>query len=197
MQGLNQLAQAHGLTLSYAKGCGFLNSSDQVTGSHRHPVSVSGENRHARGDDLDPDAVRAACKDADVILACVGDFLGQNGEFRDRGDLNLTGDQQALLELAKETGKPLVVVLVSGKPLTVPWVEQNADAVVQLFNGGQTAGLALARALTGETNAFGKLPITFAQHVGQLPCTTTSSRAGTATSILICPRIRCTRLASA
>ena len=74
---------------------------------------------------LDSGAALSACRDADVIVACVGDFLGQNGEYRDRADLDLSGDQQALLELLKSTGKPLVVVLVSGKPLTVPWVERE------------------------------------------------------------------------
>jgi len=169
LKGLEQLAGTHGLTVTYEKGCGFLSDST--------PVSANGDINQQYMDrivkpeyrNLDPAAVHAACEPADVIVACVGDFVGQNGEFRDRGDLNLSGDQQALLELLKQTGKPLVVVLVSGKPLTVPWVKENADAAVQVFNGGQTCGLALAKALTGETNAFGKLPISYAYHVGQLP----------------------------
>ena len=169
LKGLMQLSGSHGLTIQYEKGCGFLCSTkdlDQhgIDGHSSLETLILPEVQP-----LDPDAVLAACLDADVLVACVGDFLAQNGEFRDRGNLDLSGDQQALLELLKSTGKPLVVVLVSGKPLTVPWVSENADAVVQLFNGGQTTGLALAKALTGETNTFGKLPISFAYHASQLP----------------------------
>ncbi|MBE0600331.1 MAG: glycoside hydrolase family 3 C-terminal domain-containing protein, partial [Firmicutes bacterium] len=169
LQGLAQIADAHGLTVRYEKGCGFLQSLEDLT---QHKVDTLSSLDTLILPEIEPlrkDAVLAACADADVIVACVGDILAQNGEFRDRANLDLSGDQQALLELAKATGKPLVVVLISGKPLTVPWVNENADAVIQLFNGGQTAGLALAKALTGETNAFGKLPISFAHHAGQLP----------------------------
>jgi beta-glucosidase len=164
-----QLADAHGLTLTYAKGCGFLRAGEPVAAQNDSGYPYLEKIILPELNSLSADAVLAACADAEVIVACVGDFLGQNGEFRDRANLDLSGDQQALLELLRSTGKPLIVVLVSGKPLTVPWVKQNANAAVQLFNGGQTAGLSLARALTGETNAFGKLPITFAHHAGQLP----------------------------
>ena len=169
LKGLEQLAKSHGLTVAYEKGCGFLREDDPITAPDvtEYPsldTIVKPEVQH-----LDSDAVLAACSGADAVVACVGDFLAQTGECRDRGNLNLSGDQQALLELVKSTGKPLIVVLVSGKPLTVPWVAANADAVIQLFSGGQTAGLALAKAMTGETNAFGKLPISFAYHAGQLP----------------------------
>ncbi|HPJ02217.1 MAG TPA: glycoside hydrolase family 3 N-terminal domain-containing protein [Candidatus Limiplasma sp.] len=168
-KGLEQLADSHGLTVAYEKGCGFLNSRKDLD---QHSIDGHSTLETLILPEIQPlnrDAVLAACRDADVLVACVGDFLAQTGEFRDRGNLDLSGDQQTLLELLKSTGKPLVVVLVSGKPLTVPWVSENADAVVQLFNGGQTAGLALAKALTGETNTFGKLPISFAHHTGQLP----------------------------
>ena len=169
LQGLRHIAPAHGLTLTYEKGCGFLRAGEPVAATNDSGYPYLDKIILPELESLNAPAVLAACADAEAIVACVGDFLGQNGEFRDRADLNLSGDQQALLELLKATGKPLIVTLVSGKPLTAPWVEQNANAVVQLFNGGQTAGLALAKALTGETNAFGKLPITFAHHAGQLP----------------------------
>ncbi len=169
LQGLKQRADTNGLTIRYEKGCGFLHSLADLDQHKVDTYSSLDTLILPEIMPLDSDAVLDACKGADVLVACVGDFLAQNGEFRDRGDLDLSGDQQALLTLLKSTGKPLVVVLVSGKPLSVPWVSENADAVIQLFNGGQTAGLALAKALTGETNTFGKLPISFARHVGQLP----------------------------
>ncbi|MFH1512077.1 MAG: glycoside hydrolase family 3 N-terminal domain-containing protein [Bacillota bacterium] len=169
LKGLEQAAKSHGLTVTYLKGCGFLRDTDRISALNVDGYPFLDTIVKPEYQNLDPAAALAACRGADVIVVCVGDFLGQNGEFRDRGDLDLSGDQQALLELLKSTGKPLVAVLVSGKPLTVPWVGEHADAVVQVFNGGQTAGLALARALTGEINTFGKLPITFARHAGQLP----------------------------
>jgi beta-glucosidase len=169
LRGLSRLADAHSLTVTYEKGCGFLSDSSFVSAGSDIGQPYMDRIVKPEYQSLDPAAVRKACEGADVIVACVGDFVGQNGEFRDRGDPNLSGDQQKLLELLKQTGKPLAVVLVSGKPLTVPWVKANADAAVQLFNAGQTGGLGLAKALTGETNAFGKLPIGFAHHVGQLP----------------------------
>ncbi|MBN1777774.1 MAG: glycoside hydrolase family 3 C-terminal domain-containing protein [Clostridiales bacterium] len=168
-KGLERLAAGHGLTIRYEKGCGFLREEDPIAAPDVAGYPYLEKIIKPEFQNLDTGAVLSACEGADVLVACVGDFLGQTGEYRDRADLDLSGDQQALLELMKSTGKPLVVVLVSGKPLTVPWVRENADAAVQLFNGGQTAGLALARAVTGETNAFGKLPISFAHHAGQLP----------------------------
>ncbi len=169
LRGLEQLAESHGLSITYAKGCGFLREAGPIAAPSIDEYPLLHKIIPPECKNLDREAVLAACSGADAVVACVGDFLGQTGEFRDRGNLDLSGDQQALLELVKSTGKPLIVVLVSGKPLTVPWVREHADAAIQLFSGGQTAGLALARALTGETNEFGKLPVSFAHHAGQLP----------------------------
>jgi beta-glucosidase len=169
LRGLERLAESHGLTIAYEKGCGFLRESEPIAAPNVDGYPLLDQIIKPEIQNLDSAAVLSACSGADAVVACVGDFLGQTGEFRDRGSLDLSGDQQALLELAHSTGKPLVVVLVSGKPLAVPWVKEHADAVIQLFSGGQTAGLALAKALTGETNAFGKLPVGFAHHSGQLP----------------------------
>jgi len=167
LAGLRALAEDHGLTLSYAQGCGFLTEGETAVQPFDSPAYDAEIDRMRA--ELNPQEVLAACQDADVIVACVGDFSAQNGEGRDRADLSLSGDQQALLSLLRTLDKPLVVVLVSGKPLTVPWVAQKADAVVQAFSGGQTLGDALARLLLGELNPTGKLPIAFARHVGQLP----------------------------
>ncbi|NLI21617.1 MAG: glycosyl hydrolase [Clostridiales bacterium] len=167
LAGLTRLAREKGFALTYARGCGFL-TGEPVT----HPFGANSpydaEIERMRAP-LDREAVLAACEGADAVVAFVGDFLAQNGEARDRANLDLSGDQPALLELLGSLGKPLTVVLVSGKPLTVPWVARHADAVVQAFHGGQTLGDALARLLTGEINPMGKLPVTFARHAGQLP----------------------------
>ncbi|WP_406609711.1 glycoside hydrolase family 3 N-terminal domain-containing protein [Agarivorans sp. JK6] len=113
-------------------------------------------------------AVNAA-NNSDIIVACVGDTLSQHGEFHDRADLDLSGQQQAMLEALKATGKPLIVVFMASKPLTIGWVKQHADAIVCAFNPGAKGGQALSELLFGELNPSGKLTISFPQHVGQSP----------------------------
>jgi len=108
-------------------------------------------------------------RQADVAIMVVGDTLSQNGEVRDRANLDLSGAQQQLLEAVHATGTPMVVVLISGKPLTIPWVAQNAGAVVQAWNPGSQGGAAVAGILFGDRNPSGKLTISFAHHVGQQP----------------------------
>ncbi|WP_427977607.1 glycoside hydrolase family 3 N-terminal domain-containing protein [Agarivorans sp.] len=110
-----------------------------------------------------------AAANSDVIVACVGDILSQHGEFHDRANLDLSGHQQAMLEALKATGKPLVVVFMASKPLTIPWVKQHADAIVCAFNPGAKGGIALTELLLGDLNPSGKLTISFPVHVGQLP----------------------------
>ncbi len=113
-------------------------------------------------------AVEAASQ-SDLIIAVVGDDIILNGESRDRVDLSLTGGQQKLLEALKGTGKPLVVVLINGKSLTVPWIKDNADAILEAWNPGMEGGNAIASILFGDFNPCGKLSISFPKHVGQLP----------------------------
>jgi beta-glucosidase len=108
-------------------------------------------------------------RQADVAIMVVGDTLSQNGEVRDRANLDLSGAQQQLLEAVHATGTPMVVVLISGKPLTIPWIAQNAGAVVQAWNPGSQGGAAVAGILFGDRNPSGKLTISFAHHVGQQP----------------------------
>ncbi len=106
---------------------------------------------------------------ADAIIAVVGDTTCLYGECLDRADLNLTGAQQELLEALKKTGKPLIVVLVNGKPLTIPWIKENADAILEAWNPGMEGGKAVASVLFGDYNPCGKLTISFPRHVGQIP----------------------------
>jgi beta-glucosidase len=130
---------------------------------------------HARGCDvLDPDpggiplagAVAAA---ADVAVVVVGDGIELTGEERDRSSLDLTGAQSALLEAVKATGVPLIVVLVNSKPLTIPWIAEHADAVLEAFNPGMLGGSAIAAVLFGDHCPSGKLSVSFARTVGALP----------------------------
>ena len=123
--------------------------------------------RFTPADDI-PGAVEAA-KDADAIVLVVGDMIDQHGEYKDRADLSLSGQQMALYRALRALNIPLSVVLVSSKPLAIPEIAETADAVVCAFNGGQYGGLAVAEAMFGCFNPSGRLPISFPAHSGQLP----------------------------
>jgi len=106
---------------------------------------------------------------ADVAIVVVGDNLALNGEGRDRANLDLSGGQQQLLEAVYATGTPLVVVLINGKPLSIPWAAQHAHAILEAWNPGMEGGTAIAGILFGDRNPSGKLTISFPYHVGQQP----------------------------
>lgn len=119
------------------------------------------------------DAIAAAQK-ADVAIVVVGDKAGltkdcTTGESRDRADLNLPGVQQALVEAIVATGKPVVVVLVNGRPLTLPWLVEHVPAILEAWLPGEEGAAAVADVLFGDYNPGGKLPISFPRTVGQIP----------------------------
>jgi beta-glucosidase len=91
------------------------------------------------------------------------------GEHVDLSDLGLVGAQLDLVKAVKAAGKPTVVVFVSGKPVAEPWIQANADAVVQQFYPGELGGLAIAEVLFGAVNPSGKLPVSFPRSVGTTP----------------------------
>ncbi|HEY7773779.1 MAG TPA: glycoside hydrolase family 3 N-terminal domain-containing protein [Marinagarivorans sp.] len=115
------------------------------------------------------DQARAEAEDSDAIVVCVGDTLSQQGEFHDRSDLQLGGNQHALLEALKATGKPLIVVFIASKPLAISWIKENANAILCAFNPGAKGGTAIAETLFGANNPSGKLTISFPYSAGQLP----------------------------
>lgn len=106
---------------------------------------------------------------ADVAVVVVGDTVAQNGERRDRGNLDLSGMQQQLLEAVLATGTPIVAILINGKPLSVPWIKQHACAIIEAWNPGIEGGTAIAGILFGDRSPVGKLTISFPYHVGQQP----------------------------
>jgi beta-glucosidase len=119
-----------------------------------------------------------AVKNSDVAVIFVGTESGTftdqknvtSGEGYDLSDLKLPGVQEELLKEIKLLGKPMVVVLVSGKPLAIPWVKENADAVLVQWYGGEQQGNAIADVLFGMVNPSGKLNVSFPKSVGHLPC---------------------------
>ena len=113
-------------------------------------------------------AVAAASK-ADVILAFVGEESILSGEAHCLADLNLQGKQSELLEALSKTGKPLVTVVMAGRPLTIEKEVEQSDAVLYSFHPGTMGGPALAEILWGEAVPSGKTPMTFPKVVGQIP----------------------------
>lgn len=92
-----------------------------------------------------------------------------SGEGFDLSDLKLPGVQQELIEEVSKAGKPFIVVLVTGKPFAIPWIKDNANALLVQWYGGEQAGNAIAAVLFGDVNPSGRLPVSFPQSVGHLP----------------------------
>jgi beta-glucosidase len=111
----------------------------------------------------------AAAKDADVVVAVVGDRIELVGEGRSTATLELVGAQVALLDALAATGTPMVVVLLASKPLVLPESVLDAAALLWVANPGMLGGQAVAELLLGEVEPTGRLPISFARHAGQQP----------------------------
>jgi len=132
--------------VSYAKGC-------SVTGNDKSNFEA---------------AVKIASS-SEIVIAVVGEKRNMSGEAYSRATLNLPGVQEELLRELKKTGKKLIAVLMNGRPLTINWLEENADAIVETWFPGISAGDAVADILFGDCNPSAKLPVTFPRHVGQIP----------------------------
>ncbi|WP_150625203.1 beta-glucosidase BglX [Pandoraea captiosa] len=114
------------------------------------------------------EAVQVA-RNADTLIVAVGESRGMSHEASSRTSLMLPGSQLALLQALKATGKPLVVVLMNGRPLDLNWANVNADAMLETWYAGTEGGHAIADVLFGDYNPSGKLPISFPRSIGQIP----------------------------
>lgn len=132
--------------ISYAKGCDI--QSDDTKGF--------------------AEALRVASA-SDVVVMVMGEFHNMSGENNSRTNLSLPGVQVDLLKAIKKTGKPVVLVLMNGRPLTINWEKDNLDAILEAWFPGTMGGAAIADVLTGKYNPAGKLTMTFPQNVGQIP----------------------------
>jgi len=108
-------------------------------------------------------------KASDVAVLVLGEGQNMNGEHASRASLNLPGKQQELLEAAVATGKPVVVVLLNGRPLDITWASQHVSAILEAWYPGTEGGNAVADLLFGDAVPGGKLPITWPRSVGQIP----------------------------
>jgi len=115
------------------------------------------------------DEAVAAAQKADVVIAAIGESSEMSGEASSRSDIGLPENQKELLEALLVTGKPVVMVLFTGRPLTLGWEKANIPAILNVWFAGSEAGNAIADVLLGKVNPSGKLSSTFPQNVGQIP----------------------------
>jgi beta-glucosidase len=156
---------------------GFGNPDDVVTVVEGLRKYVSGKTEilYSKGCDIEggstdgfDDAIKTA-NESEVVILCLGESKDMSGEARNRSSLELPGVQQRLAEEIYKTGKPVVVILMNGRPLSVEWIDQNIPAIVEAWFLGIKSGDAIAEVLFGDYNPSGKLPVTFPRSVGQIP----------------------------
>ncbi|MBO9618991.1 MAG: beta-glucosidase BglX [Niabella sp.] len=153
-------------TVSYAKGC---NLDADAAFEDRATMFGKTLNRDKRSaEEMKNEALRIA-NESDVIVAAMGESAEMSGESASRTDLNIPQIQQELLKTLLKTGKPVVLVLFTGRPLTLSWENKNVPAILNVWFGGSEAGAAIADVLFGAVNPSGKLTMTFPQNVGQIP----------------------------
>lgn len=132
--------------LLYAEGCGI--ESEDESGFEQALAAVAG---------------------ADAAIIAVGESLTMSGEGNSRSELDLPGKQRELVEAAIQLGKPVIVVLFNGRPMTTVWLDDTATAIVEAWHLGIQSGNAIADVLFGDYNPSGKLTATFPRSVGQIP----------------------------
>ena len=106
---------------------------------------------------------------SDVVVLALGELANMSGEGASRASLDLPGKQQQLLEAVMATGKPVVLVLISGRPLNLSWAAEHVPAILEAWYPGTEGGNAIADILFGDANPAGKLPVTWPRNVGQVP----------------------------
>lgn len=146
--------------LAYAKGCNVKDAN--WPDSEIVPTPLTGEEKQAIAEAV---SAASAC---DVIIAVLGEDESCTGESKSRTGLGLPGRQQQLLEALHSTGKPVVLVLINGQPLTINWADRNIPAILEAWFPGQLGGEAIAKTLFGDYNPGGRLPVTFPKSTGQI-----------------------------
>ena len=150
--------------LIYAKGSNLM--YDTV---YEKRATMFGRDMEHGNDSLLLAGALAAAAQADVIVAAVGEASEMSGESSSRTDLDIPDAQKNLLKALLKTGKPVVLVLFTGRPLTLKWENENIPAILNVWFGGSETGNAIADVLFGKVNPSGKLTTSFPQNVGQLP----------------------------
>jgi periplasmic beta-glucosidase len=154
------------INLLYAKGSNLISDAAYEERATMFGRSLNRDNRTDA--ELLKEALETANK-ADVIVAALGESSEMSGESSSRTDLNLPDVQQTLLKELVATGKPVVLVLFTGRPLILNWEQDNVPAILNVWFGGSEAAYAIGDVLFGRVNPSGKLTMSFPQNVGQIP----------------------------
>ncbi len=138
-------------------------------------VSPQTQLLYAKGTDIKDTSLKgfkeaiAKAKKADAVIMVMGESAGMSGEGDSRSKLGLPGNQLPLVKAIEETGKPIILLLVNGRPLTIPWLDQHIPGIVETWELGTEAGHAVADVIFGDYNPSGKLVMTFPRNTGQIP----------------------------
>ena len=167
------LSERLGNRLLYAEGCGLLSGKDanvlkQIYLSTDHPASA--KDLPTPNDAMTIAAAVEIAKQADVVIMALGEsayWMETEAESRTR--LGFTGAQEQLLEAVVATGKPVILVVVSGRPLELTWAADHVPAILEAWSPGMEAGPALTDVLFGDVDPSGKLPASLPRSVGQEP----------------------------
>ena len=165
MEGIKNVA-GNSANIIYAKGA---NLSDDTTFAKRvnvFGVEIDIEKRSS--EEMLREALDLASK-ADVIVVVLGEAADMTGESSSMSDISLPESQLHLLKELEKTGKPVVMVLFNGRPMTIEWENKHVQSILDVWFGGTEAGNAIADVLFGDYNPSGKLSISFPRNVGQIP----------------------------
>jgi beta-glucosidase len=172
---IGPLADDHRAPLGWWSGDGKPEDTVTPLVGIRAKVLRTTKVNYAKGCDTQGDSTAgiaeavAVARESDVAIVFVGESAEMVGEAASKSSLDLTGRQMDLVKAVHATGKPTIVVLINGRPLTVGWIVENTPAVLEAWMGGTEAGNAIADVLFGDVNPSGKLPVTLPRAVGQVP----------------------------
>ncbi len=150
----------------FAKGCNFVDDTSLIKKLNPHGAMLTLDPMSPQ--QLIDEAVRTAYQ-ADVVVAVLGEPFGMSGEAASVTDIRLLENQRNLLHALKKTGKPIVLVLMNGRPLDLSWEDENLSAILETWYAGTEAGNAITDVLFGDANPSGKITMSFPRNVGQVP----------------------------
>ncbi len=159
----------------YAKGCNLLDDPELLKKLNTHDGQIVLDEKSP--DELIAEALQTA-EQAEVIVVALGETFGMSGEAACRSEIGLLDNQLRLLKALHKTGRPIVLLLMNGRPLTLAWEDENIDAILETWFGGTVAGPAIVDLLFGDANPSGKLTMTWPLSVGQIPLYYNHKRTG-------------------
>jgi beta-glucosidase len=165
LEGIKQKLSGAG-TVSYLRGAHYTDDTTLLKRALQKAVLESGDT--ANGSGMLTEAVTLAQR-SDIVVMALGESYGMSGEAASRSDISIPANQVKLLKAVYATGKPVVLVLMNGRPLTLEWEDGHIPAIVESWFLGTEAGNAIADVLFGDYNPAGKLTMTFPRNVGQVP----------------------------